>query len=191
MAKSFSFTASTTAILTTAEAKLHLKVDSVIEDTYIDDLVQAATESAQVFTNRFFISTTITQHGDKWCDLSVLFKSPVSSTLHIKYYDSDNTIQTLSPSVYTTDLTHNPARVGLSPNQSFPALADRISAVECKYIVGYGSAASSVPTAIKQAVLLTIGNWYENRQQVVVGRTATELPKSAQYLLEQYKVQTL
>ena len=99
MAKSFSFTASTTAILTTAEAKLHLKVDSVIEDTYIDDLVQAATESAQVFTNRFFISTTITQHGDKWCDLSVLFKSPVSSTLHIKYYDSDNTIQTLSPSV--------------------------------------------------------------------------------------------
>ena len=191
MAKSFSFTASTTAILTTAEAKLHLKVDSVIEDTYIDDLVQAATESAQVFTNRFFISTTLTQHGDKWCDLSVLFKSPVSSTLHIKYYDSDNTIQTLSPSVYTTDLTHNPARVGLSPNQSFPALADRISAVECKYIVGYGSAASSVPTAIKQAVLLTIGNWYENRQQVVVGRTATELPKSAQYLLEQYKVQTL
>ena len=191
MAKSFSFTASTTAILTTAEAKLHLKVDSVIEDTYIDDLVQAATESAQVFTNRFFISTTITQHGDKWCDLSVLFKSPVSSTLHIKYYDSDNTIQTLSPSVYTTDLTHNPARVGLSPNQSFPALADRISAVECKYIVGYGSAASDVPTAIKQAVLLTCGNWYENRQEVVVGRTATELPKSAQYLLEQYKVQTL
>ena len=191
MAKSFSFTASTTAIITTAEAKQHLKVDTSADDTYIDDLVQAATESAQVFTNRFFISTTITQHGDKWCDLSVLFKSPVSSTLHIKYYDSDNTIQTLSPSVYTTDLTHNPARVGLSPNQSFPALADRISAVECKYIVGYGSAASSVPTAIKQAVLLTIGNWYENRQQVVVGRTATELPKSAQYLLEQYKVQTL
>ena len=191
MAKSFSFTAATTAILTTAEAKQHLKVDTSADDTYIDDLVQAATESAQVFTNRFFISTTLTQHGDKWCDLSVLFKSPVSSTLHIKYYDSDNTIQTLSPSVYTTDLTHNPARVGLSPNQSFPALADRISAVECKYIVGYGSAASSVPTAIKQAVLLTIGNWYENRQQVVVGRTATELPKSAQYLLEQYKVQTL
>jgi len=191
MAKSFSFTASTTAIITTAEAKQHLKVDTSADDTYIDDLVQAATESAQVFTNRFFISTTLTQHGDKWCDLSVLFKSPVSSTLHIKYYDSDNTIQTLSPSVYTTDLTHNPARVGLSPNQSFPALADRISAVECKYIVGYGSAASSVPTAIKQAVLLTIGNWYENRQQVVVGRTATELPKSAQYLLEQYKVQTL
>ena len=191
MAKSFSFTASTTAILTTAEAKQHLKVDTTADDSYIDDLVQAATESAQVFTNRFFISTTITQHGDKWCDLAVLFKSPVSSTLHIKYYDSDNTIQTLSPSVYTTDLTHNPARVGLSPNQSFPALADRISAVECKYIVGYGAAASDVPTAIKQAVLLTCGNWYENRQEVVVGRTATELPKSAQYLLEQYKVQTV
>ena len=191
MAKSFSFTASTTAIITTAEAKQHLKVDTSADDSYIDDLVQAATESAQIFTNRFFVDTVLTQHGDTWCDLAVLFKSPVSSTTHIKYYDSDNTIQTLATSVYLTDLTHNPARVGLKPNQSFPSIANRISAVECKYTVGYGSAASDVPTAIKQALLLTIGNWYENRQEVVVGRTATELPKSAQYLLEQYKVQTV
>jgi uncharacterized phiE125 gp8 family phage protein len=192
MAKSFVVdTAAAVAILTTAEAKAHLKIDTTADDTLIDNIVSAATESAQIFTNRFFINTTLNQFGDTWSDLATLFKSPVSSVTHVKYYDSDNTQQTLATSVYQKDLEHQPARIGLKPNQSFPSLADRINAVECQYVVGYGSAASDVPQGIKQAVLLTIGNWYQNRQEVVVGRIATELPKSAQYLLEQYKVQTL
>ncbi len=192
MAKSFAVDiAASTAILTTAEAKTHLKVDTDADDTYIDNLVSAATESAQIFTNRYFINTTITQHGDTWSDISTLFKSKVSSITHIKYFDSDNTEQTLATSVWLSDINHQPARIGLKPNQSFPSLADRINAVNCKYVVGYGSAASDVPEGIREAVLLIVGNLYENRQEVVVGRIATELPKSAQYLLEQYKIQTL
>ncbi len=192
MAKSFAVDiAASTAILTTAEAKTHLKVDTDADDTYIDNLVSAATESAQIFTNRYFINTTITQHGDTWSDIATLFKSKVSSITHIKYFDSDNTEQTLATSVWLSDINHQPARIGLKPNQSFPSLADRINAVNCKYVVGYGSAASDVPEGIREAVLLIVGNLYENRQEVVVGRIATELPKSAQYLLEQYKIQTL
>ena len=192
MAKSYAVDiAASTAILTTAEAKTHLKVDTSADDTYIDNLVSAATESAQIFTNRYFINTAITQHGDIWSDIATLFKSKVSSITHIKYYDSDNSLQTLASSVYLEDLTHQPATIGLKPNQSFPSLAGRISAVQCKYVVGYGSAASDVPEGIREAVLLIVGNLYENRQEVVVGRIATELPKSAQYLLEQYKIQTI
>ena len=191
MAKSFAVdTAASAAILTTAEAKTHLKVDTDADDTYIDNLISAATESAQIFTNRYFINTTITQYGDTWSDISTLFKSKVNSITYIRYYDSDNSSQTLDTSVYLTDLNHQPARIGLKPNQSFPSLADRINAVFCKYVVGYGSAASDVPEGIRQAVLLTVGNWYENRQNVVVGHSVNELPKSAQYLLEQFKVQT-
>ena len=192
MARSYAVDiAATTAILTTAEAKTHLKVDTTADDTYIDNLVSAATESAQIFTNRYFINTTITQHGDTWSDIATLFKSKVNSITHIKYYDSDNSLQTLATSVWISDINHQPARIGLKPNQSFPSLADRINAVNCKYVVGYGSAASDVPEGIREAVLLIVGNWYENRQEVVVGRIATELPKSAQYLLEQFKVQTV
>ena len=191
MAKSYAVDiAASTAILTTAEAKTHLKVDTSADDDYIDNLVSAATESAQIFTNRYFINTTITQHGDTWSDIETLFKSKVSSITHIKYFDSDNSEQTLATSVWLSDINHQPARIGLKPSQSFPSLADRINAVNCKYVVGYGSAASDVPEGIREAVLLTIGNLYENRQEVVVGRIATELPKSAQYLLEQFKVQT-
>ena len=192
MARSFKVTSQAAAeILTTAEAKTHLKVDTTADDTYIDNLIKAATQSAQIFTNRFFIQTDIEQYGDNWNDIATLFKSPVSSVTHIKYFDSDNTEQTLDATIYTTDLIHQPARIGLQPNQSFPDLAERTNAIKVTYQVGYGTAASSVPEGIKQAVLLSIGNWYENRQNVVVGRSVNELPKSAQYLLEQYKVQTI
>ena len=183
-------TLSATPLFTTADAKDFLKVDTTADDTLIDNLIKAATQSCEIYTNRYFIDTLVTQYSDKWNDVSILLKSPVNSITHIKYYDSDNILQTLDTSVYLLDEASQPARIGLKPNQSFPTLANRINAVEVKYTVGYGTASTDVPDGIKQAVLLTIGNWYENRQSVITGRTATELPLSSQYLLNQYKIQT-
>ena len=127
---------------------------------------------------------------DKWSEMTPLLKSPVSDIVNIKYFDTDEVDTLLATSNYDSDLASEPARIRISQDGEFPTTADRISAIKVRYKVGYGTAASDVPEGIKQAVLLTIGNWYENRQEVVIGRIATELPKSAQYLLEQYKVQT-
>ena len=81
-----------------------------------------------------------------------------------------------------------PARIALAVNQSYPTTSDRIAAIRVEYIVGV-TAANLVDNAIKQAVLLTIGHWYQNREAVIVGRIATELPMAAKYLLDQYKIQ--
>jgi uncharacterized phiE125 gp8 family phage protein len=108
---------------------------------------------------------------------------------HVKYYDTNDTLQTLASSNYILDNISQPARIGISVDGTLPNLADRINAVEVKYTVGYGELSSDVPEGIKSAVLITIGNWYENRQSVITGRTATELPLSSQYLLDQYKIQ--
>jgi uncharacterized phiE125 gp8 family phage protein len=182
-------TLATNPLFTTSEAKDFLKVDTTADDTLIDNLIKAATQSCEVYTNRYFLDTVVTQYADKWSDINTLYKSPVSSITHIKYYDSNDSLQTLDTSVYLVDEVSQPARIGLKPNQSFPNLADRINAIEVKYTVGYGETSSDVPEGIRQAVLITIGNWYENRQSVVTGTIATELPLSSQYLLNQYKVQ--
>jgi len=182
-------TLATNPLFTTAEAKDFLKVDTTADDTLIDNLIKAATQSCEVYTNRYFLDTVVTQYADKWSDINTLYKSPVSSITHIKYYDSNDSLQTLDGSVYLVDEVSQPARIGLKPNQSFPNLADRINAIEVKYTVGYGETSSDVPEGIRQAVLITIGNWYENRQSVVTGTIATQLPLSSQYLLNQYKVQ--
>ncbi len=181
-------TVSTIDILTTAEVKAHLKVDTAADDTLIDNLRDAATNSAQEYTNRFFTSTTLTQYADKWSEIAELYKSPLQSITHIKYYDSDDSLQTLSSDVYNSDGSAMPARIALAVNQSYPTTSDRIAAIRVEYIVGV-TAANLVDNAIKQAVLLTIGHWYQNREAVIVGRIATELPMAAKYLLDQYKIQ--
>ena len=182
-------TAAASPVFTTAEAKAVLKVDVSTDDTVIDNLVSAATESCQIYTNQYFINTVVTQYSDTWDDFYTLYKSPVDSITHVKYYDSDDTQQTLASSNYILGHYSQPARIGIAVGGELPNLSKRINAVEVKYTVGYGTASTDVPEGIRQAVLLTIGNWYENRQTVITGRTATELPLSSQYLLEQYKIQ--
>ena len=179
-----------TYVLTTSEVKEHLKIDSSVEDTYIDSLIIAAQNSCEEYTNRFFIDTTLNQYCDTWEDAKELLKNHVRSVTEITYYDSDNSLQTLATSVYTYDSALMPTRIALKPSQSFPAIVDKINAVIVEYDVGAASA-SAVDNAIKQAVLLTIGNWYQNRAAVIVGRQVNALPMSAKYLLDQYRVQVV
>jgi len=188
--KSYSVhTAATTPIFTTAQAKEILKVDVSADDTIIDNLVQAATESCQEYTNRYFIDTILIMKADNWKEINTLYKSTVSSVTHIKYYDNTDTEQTWASSNYIVDTNSQPCRIGLAVNKSYPVLSDRINAIEVKYTVGYGTASTDVPEAVRTAISLTFGNWYANRQSVITGKTATELPLSSQYLLDQYKVQ--
>tara|TARA_R110002020_G_scaffold28401_8_gene90655 strand:- start:246 stop:824 length:579 start_codon:yes stop_codon:yes gene_type:complete len=182
-------TAAVNPVFTTAQAKTFLKVDVSDDDTLIDNLISAATESCQIYTNQYFIDTVVTQYSDTWDGFYTLYKSPVSAITHIKYYDSDDSQQTLASSNYILDGTSKPARIGLSVDGALPTLSKRINAVEVKYTVGYGNASTDVPEGIRTAIILTVGNWYENRQSVITGRTATELPLSSQYLLDQYKIQ--
>jgi len=171
------------------EAKSHLKVDTTADDTYITSIIKAATQLSEEYTNRFFINTVIDQTCSDFAQLQTLFKSKVSAVAHVKYYDNDNSLQTLSASIYDTQLQYEPSQIQLAENQSFPSITKRNDAVVARYTVGYGSAASDVPEIIKQAILLTIGNFYQNRNSVVIGRIATELPQNSKWLLDTYKVQ--
>ena len=170
------------------EAKSHLKVDTTADDTYITSIIKAATQLSEEYTNRFFINTVIDQTCSDFAQLQTLFKSKVSAVAHVKYYDSDNSLQTLSATVYDAQLNYEPSQIQLAENQSFPRITSRNDAVVARYTVGYGTA-SDVPEIIKQAILLTIGNFYQNRNSVVVGRIATELPMNVKWLLDTYKVQ--
>ena len=171
------------------EAKSHLKVDTTADDTYITSIIKAATQLSEEYTNRFFIDTVIDQTCSDFAQLQTLFKSKVSAVAHVKYYDNDNSLQTLSATIYDTQLQYEPSQIQLAENQSFPSITKRNDAVVARYTVGYGSSSSDVPEIIKQAILLTIGNFYQNRNSVVIGRIATELPMNVKWLLDTYKVQ--
>ena len=91
MARAFTVeTAAANSIITTATAKTHLKVDISDDDTLIDNLIEAATQAAQDYTNRYFINTVLIMKADRWEETKTLYKSTVSSVTHIKYYDNDD-----------------------------------------------------------------------------------------------------
>ena len=171
------------------EAKSHLKVDTSADDTYIESIIKAATQLSEEYTNRFFIDTVIEQYASSFAELQTLFKSKVNDVQYVKYYDSDETLQTLADTEYDKMLSYEPSQIQLADGKSFPSITKRNDAVICRYTVGYGSSASDVPEIIKQAILLTIGNFYQNRNSVVIGRIATELPQNVKWLLDTYKVQ--
>tara|TARA_R100001244_G_scaffold126111_1_gene96422 strand:- start:7991 stop:8581 length:591 start_codon:yes stop_codon:yes gene_type:complete len=186
-------TAAAVVLITTADAKTFLKVDTTEDDTVIDNLISAATESAQEYTNRFFINTTLVQYGSNFSDLTELLKSPVGDINDIKYYDVKDILRTVSAAAYSLIPAIEPSLLDIDSSEATETdgavNSDRIDAVQCEYIVGYGTASTDVPSAIIQAVYLTLGHWYQNRTAVVVGRQVNTLPMGAKYLLEQYKVQ--
>jgi uncharacterized phiE125 gp8 family phage protein len=64
------------------------------------------------------------------------------------------------------------------------------SAIQIEFTSGYDNDeyGYSIPEGLRQAVLVLAGHWYENRQTVVTGITATEVPQMVDYLLAPYKV---
>ena len=62
-------TLSTTPLFTTAQAKDFLKVDVIADDTLIDNLIKAATESCQIYTNQYFLNTVVEQYSDNWSEI--------------------------------------------------------------------------------------------------------------------------
>ena len=181
--------------VTLDEAKIHLRVSQSDDDNYITSLIIAAQQNVENYCNIMFFRTTVVQRGDSWGDISSLLISPIKSSadialVSIKYYDADNVQITANLADFIFDKYSQPARIGMAPDFSLPSLAGRIDAVEATYSVGT-TLASKVPLALKQAVPIFIGQWYENRQEAVVGRSVGVVPMAAQYLMNPYRIQTL
>lgn len=175
--------------VTLAEAKLHLRVDGDDENAYITSLIIAGREWAEGFTRRAFINRSVRLSLDEFPSEIKLPFGTTSSVNTLTYTDTDGASQTLTSGVtYTLDTHSEPARIVPYYNTDWPSTRDVPNAVQVTYVVGYGEAATAVPTSIKQAILLAVGHWYEHREMVADAGTLAEVPLAAQALLTQYRI---
>ena len=186
-------TAPTVEPISSTEAKLHLKIDSdTTDDTLIAALITAARESCENYTGRAFINqiweATFEEFPDDDDCALELPPSPLSSISSITYKDGDGVTQTLSTSVYEADTYIVPGRACLKYSQTWPSAMEIQNSILVTYVCGYGSAASSVPSALKTAILMLIGHLYEHRESVAVGVTVAEMPQGVAFLLDPYRV---
>jgi uncharacterized phiE125 gp8 family phage protein len=187
-----SYTLDARFTLVTAPTEEPLTVDDVAEHCQIGDvptdqwrvLANYITTARQVLERRLrrqFCAATWKLYMDSLPDeIWITDKLPIKTVTHIKYYDTDGTLTTLTPAAtyYQTDLTSTgrPARIIPAYGVSWPSVrSDTLNAVEVQFTCGYGTA-SDVPACIKNGMLLLIANWFEHREQVVIGTIATQLP---------------
>lgn len=176
--------------VTVAEAKTHLRVDHADDDVYIAALIAAARETVENWTNRSLTNQTYELVQDGWPagDTFYLPRSPLQSVTSVKYKDSAGDESTLSSAAYLVDTDALPPRLRLKSGQTWPSVVLlEASAIRVRFVAGYGAAASAVPAALKQAVLLLVAGMYENRENETTART-TEIVIGAMALMTPYRV---
>ncbi len=176
-------------LLSLADVKAHLRVDHSDEDMLISSLVDAAASHIDGYSGilgRALVTQTWAVEFPTFLNRLDIPLGPVQSAT-IQYYDSTNTQQTLATSVYAVLSDGLGPYVGLKYNQQWPQTYTRDDAVKITWVAGYGVNASSVPAAIRAAMLLLIGHWYANREAVNVGNITSELPLSVAALLAPFR----
>ena len=159
---------SITEPVVTAFAKTHLRVDISADDTLIANLVTAAREHVEQHCNRSFAVHTYRADLPGFYDEMILPMQPVQSITHVKYYDtaSPSVLQTLSTNVYNL---HN-GTVSRNYGQSWLSTDTRPDAVQITFVTGWRDQSSpqgtgpDCPEAVKSAILLLVGDLYENRE---------------------------
>lgn len=157
-------TAPSTYPITTAAAKLHLRVDASDEDTLIDALITAATEMAEQHTGRAIMQQTWQLTLDEFPEYFELTRVPVQSITSITYVDTAGATQTLSNTQYAlAQDDFGFARIDPTYDAVWPDTRLQPGAVTVIFVCGYASA-SVVPESIKQWIKLMVAAMYENRE---------------------------
>lgn len=171
------------------EARAQCKIDSNDEDELLSALIDAATSHLDGYSGtlgRALITQTWRQDFDCFEDVLRLRVGDLVAVSSVSYYDTSNVSQTLATTVYTAFSDEAGPFVTLKPDQTWPGSYVREDAVRVTWTAGYGSAATSVPAAIRQAMLLMISHWYDNRGVAVMGSVA-DLPFAVDALLSPFR----
>lgn len=174
-----------------AEAKAWCRVDGSDEDAVFTRLISAARSHCEHLTDRAFVTQTLQLTLREWPDdeedagLITLLRPPVQSVTWIKYVDEAGVQQTWGTSEYQLNLDADPAVIARAPNKSWPAVQDGLLApIQVQYVAGYG-AATAVPPAAKQMILLLVSHWYEHREAVLTGTISKEVELAVRSLASQ------
>lgn len=148
--------------VTLTQAKEHLRVINGDLDEHIETLIAAATEYCEGVTGRALrVSETLTQKYCQWpCNPIGFNRQPVTSITHVKYYDADNVLTTVTSTNYRLQTSTNAAcYLEFDSEYSKPSLYYRDDAVIITYVAGYATIAA-VPEMAKHAVKMLVEQWF-------------------------------
>lgn len=190
-------TAPAAELITLAQARSHLKLETEgsppthPDDALVEALIVVAREAAENYTGLVIALREFTVAFDEFPSYEIETGLwPVTAVVSVNYSDQNGDPQVVNAANYMLDNYARPARIA-SPVEPWPATEVAPNAASATVTAGFTDGSSPdtypCPKAIIQAMLLTIGHLYENRQSVV-GTQRYELPMGVQSLLTPYRI---
>ena len=172
-----------------AQCRITTDDELLIGEQYID----VATQWVEERTQRALLSQTWALTLDGFGDCRhvtdrVIFvpRPPLLAVSSIVYLATDGTSTTLDSGDYRVVTSSHPGRIEEAYGEVWPSTRGVIGDVVITHTAGYGTAASSVPVALRQAVLLMAAHLFEQREPVLTGSISTALEFSLMALLDPY-----
>lgn len=142
--------------LTLEQLKERMRITGCDFDSELSLILTTARKQVEADTYRRLITQTVIGYMDefRWVREIELRVAPVSSISSISYVDQNGATQTLSTSVYSTDIISTPPRIVLKTNQLWEETEENTpNSVAITFVAGYGSTAASVPAAARLAIV--------------------------------------
>jgi hypothetical protein len=198
-----------------AEAKQHLRVTASDDDSYITGLISMAVDACSNYLGYSIKKGTAKYGFDSFTGSPALINpvnglnipsgnylrvnSRVLSLVSVSYVNASQAVTAFAGSDWITapDPMGNYSR-NIFINTSPTSITDDT----IKYIVevteGFNPVGTSAvdpdtifPMSIKHAALLLVGQYYDNRNAVVVGTIQAKISLGFEYLLDPYKIQII
>ncbi len=177
--------------VTLADAKAHLRVTDSVEDAIVSRLIVAARQAAEAATSRAFVTQSFRLTRDRFPKAAravFLPRPPLRSIAAIRLYDAAGDATLWDSACYRVETFHTPGRLVLADSAVWPLPGRAQSGIEIDFEAGYGAAAD-VPAPIRQAILMLLAHYFENREQMALSQSFA-LP-GADALLAPYRVRLL
>jgi uncharacterized phiE125 gp8 family phage protein len=159
--------------VTLSEVKAQCRVDISDDDAYLTALITCAREYLEEMLDLSMITQTWQARYDVFPLWEIILPRPHMrpAAVTVTYRDEAGNNQTLlsTSDHFQVDSNIVPGRIYPLYNGVWPAVRGDENSVTVQWQAGYGATGATVPSILRQAMLILIAHWYEMRQPVFAG----------------------
>lgn len=175
------------------EAKLHCRIDVDEDDGLVAALITTAREylEAQARPRLAILTQSWRYVADAWpeSDTLELRPYPLQSVTAVSYTGPAGVTRTMDAADYLVDTASEPGRLRLRSNASWPGdELQELNGLAVDFVAGFGDNGGDAPAALRQAILMLVAHWYENRELALTsGAVPKEVPFAVNALVGRWR----
>jgi len=175
--------------VTLDEAKAFLRLDTTDEDALVTSLITAARLHIEGISGRALLTQSWRTVLDCWPPGGVLTLpvGPLLSLTAVTAYDAGGNGTSLATDDVLVAANAAPPQLFVPPGFGSAVILRDRQGVEIDYAAGYGDDPADVPAPLRQAMLILVGYWFENRDSVIIAGAGSIIPDGFDLLVAPYR----